>query len=63
MKKEPGYTDAEVDQRAADMIRRSFTMPYKSRKDLVGKTDRAKAMRRTKLKRAIEKSQKAAQSS
>lgn len=59
MRKEPGYTDAEIEQRAADMIRRSFSMPHKKHRDLVGKTDRAKAVRRTKLKRAIEKSQKA----
>ena len=60
MTKEPdGYTEAEIEQRALDMIRRGFQTPHKALKDVVGTTDRAKAIRRTKLKHAIEKAKQA----
>lgn len=51
-----GYTEAEIQQRMAEMIRRGASVGHKSLRDFVGKTDRAKQMRRTKLRRAIEKS-------
>ena len=54
-----GYSEAEIEQRALDMIRRGFQTPHKPLKEMVGKTDRAKAMRRTKLKHAIEKAKQA----
>jgi hypothetical protein len=39
------YTDEEVERRAREAIRRSFEIPYKSQKELVGKTPRARARR------------------
>lgn len=38
------YSDAEAERRAREAIQRSFRMPYKPQKDLVGKTERAKRM-------------------
>ncbi len=38
------YTDEEAESRARDMIARSFSMPYKPHKELVGTTERAKKM-------------------
>jgi hypothetical protein len=35
--------DAATERRAREAIRRSFTMPYKPQKELVGKTPRARA--------------------
>lgn len=62
MKKEPdGYTEAEIEQRMREMIRRGARVGHKPLSDFVGKTDRAKQMRRTKLKRAIEKAKQASQ--
>jgi hypothetical protein len=42
--------DKEAEQRAAEAIRRSFAMPYKPHKELVGKTPRARAAARRKAK-------------
>jgi hypothetical protein len=36
------YSQEETDRRARDAIRRSFEIPYKPHKELVGKTDRAR---------------------
>jgi hypothetical protein len=40
------YTDEEAERRAREAIRRSFEMPYKPQKELVGKTPRARARKR-----------------
>ena len=42
------YTDEETEYRARDTIRRSFSIPYKPHKELVGTTKRAKKMAETK---------------
>jgi len=36
------YSPEETERRARDAIRRSFEMPYKPQKELVGKTRRAR---------------------
>jgi hypothetical protein len=48
--KEPDdqYSDKEAERRAREAIRRSFEMPYKPHKELVGTTQRAKKMRKFK---------------
>ena len=46
MRKKPSddeYTDEETNRRARAAIRRSFEMPYKPQKELVGKAPRARA--------------------
>lgn len=50
MKKETNekYSDEEADRRAFAAIQRSFTLPYKPMKALVGTTPRAKAMAKRK---------------
>lgn len=45
-RKDPEYTAEEIEQRALDMVRRSFTLPHKTAKDFKGKTPRARAMAR-----------------
>jgi hypothetical protein len=40
------YNDEETDRRAREAIARSFTMPYKRHKELVGTTQRARARKR-----------------
>jgi hypothetical protein len=52
MKKAIGgeYSEKEAERRAAEAIRRSFAMPYKPHKELVGKTPRARAAARRKAK-------------
>jgi hypothetical protein len=40
------YSEEEAERRARDAIRRSFELPYKPHKDLVGKTPRAKSRKR-----------------
>jgi hypothetical protein len=40
------YTDEQTERRAREAIRRSFEMPYKPQKALVGKTKRARARKR-----------------
>jgi hypothetical protein len=37
------YTPEETERRARNAIRRSFETPYKPQKELVGKTERARA--------------------
>jgi len=36
------YTDEETERRAREAIRRSFDMPYKPQREMVGKTGRTK---------------------
>ena len=43
MNKDEEYSAEETERRAKEAIRRSFEMPYKPHKELVGKTPRAKA--------------------
>ena len=45
------YSDKEIERRARNMISRSFSMPYKPQKDLVGTTERAKKMAQKKKAR------------
>jgi len=40
------YTAEEAERRAREAIRRSFQMPYKRQKELVGKTERARGRAR-----------------
>lgn len=40
------YTPEQIEQRALEMVRRSFTLPHKTAKDFKGTTPRAKAMAR-----------------
>jgi hypothetical protein len=42
------YTEEEAERRAKEAIARSFTMPYKPQKELVGKTPRARKRKTTK---------------
>jgi len=44
------FTDQEAEQRAADAIRRSFTMPYRPQKTLVGQSRRSKSIKKAKQK-------------
>lgn len=46
------YSDEEADRRAKEAIRRSFEMPHRPQKDMVGKVGRAKAPRSAKPKSA-----------
>ena len=46
------YSDEEAERRANKAIRRSFEMPYKPHKELVGKTPRARARKRASSKTA-----------
>ena len=50
MKKEPEYSDEEAAKRAEAAIRRSFSLPHKPRKALVGTTPRAKAQQQRRAK-------------
>jgi len=43
-------TDAEAERIAREAIRRSFEMPYKPHKELVGKTPRARTRKRASSK-------------
>jgi hypothetical protein len=54
-KAEDQYSDEEASRRMLDAVRRSFTLPYKPRKALVGTTPRAKAMARQKAAKASRK--------
>lgn len=47
---EESYGPEETERRAREAIRRSFEMPYKPQKELVGKTPRAKARKRERAK-------------
>jgi hypothetical protein len=40
------YSPQETERRAHEAIRRSFEIPYKPQKELVGKTPRARARKR-----------------
>jgi hypothetical protein len=44
------YSEKEVERRAKEAIARSFMMPYKLQKELVGKTPRASARKRNAAK-------------
>jgi hypothetical protein len=46
--KETEYSEEEAAKRAEEAIRRSFSMPHKPNKELVGSTPRAKATARRK---------------
>jgi hypothetical protein len=46
------YSDEETERRAREAIRRSFEMPHRPQKEMVGKVGRAKAPRGTKPKSA-----------
>jgi len=46
------YSDEEIVRRRDAAIRRALNTPHKPTKELVGKTDRAKAQRETKALRA-----------
>lgn len=48
------YSAEETERRAHDAIRRSFQMPHKPHKELVGKTPRARSMAQRKAKAAQE---------
>jgi hypothetical protein len=50
------YSDDEAAQRALEAARRSFTLPYKPMKALVGTTPRARAMAKRKAAKARPKS-------
>jgi hypothetical protein len=50
------YSPEEAERRAKEVIRRSFQMPYKPRKELVGKTPRARARKRKSTTKAPPKS-------
>jgi hypothetical protein len=44
------YSDEETERRARDAIRRSFEIPHKPQKEMVGKVGRAQSKRGTKPK-------------
>jgi hypothetical protein len=44
------YGPEDTERRAREAIRRSFELPYKPHKELVGKTPRARARKRAALK-------------
>jgi len=48
----PDYTDEEAERRARDAIRRSFQMPYKPQKEMVGKTSQPSPRKRMTSKTA-----------
>jgi hypothetical protein len=50
------FAPEETERRAREAIRRSFKMPYKPHKDLVGKTPRARAIRKRKAAKGPPKS-------
>lgn len=52
--KQDEFSAEETERRARDAIRRSFKMPYKPHKELIGKTPRARAMAQRKAKAAQE---------
>jgi hypothetical protein len=53
--KDEEYSDEEAERRAREAIRRSFEMPHKPYKTLVGTTPRAKAMARRKAAKGAPK--------
>jgi hypothetical protein len=50
------YSDEEADRRAREAIKRSFAMPHKPHKALVGTTPRAKTLARQKAAKGHPKS-------
>jgi hypothetical protein len=46
------YSDEEAERRAREAIRRSFEIPHKPQKEMVGKVGRAQSKRGTKPKSA-----------
>jgi hypothetical protein len=44
------YSDEEAQRRADNALRHALTTPYKPQRELVGKTQRAKAMKRKRKK-------------
>ena len=44
------YSDEETERRAREAIQRSFEMPYKPQKEMVGKTSRPSQRQRAPLK-------------
>jgi hypothetical protein len=44
--KAPEFTDAEIEQRMRETVRRSFTMPHKMQKEMVGKVGRPSGRRK-----------------
>jgi hypothetical protein len=46
------YSDEEAERRARDAIKRSFAMPHKPHKALVGTTPRAKSLARKRAAKA-----------
>ena len=46
------YTPEQIEQRALEIMRRSFALPHKTAKDFKGKTPRAKKMARTRRRNA-----------
>jgi hypothetical protein len=44
------YSDEETERRATEGLRRALTTPYKPQKALVGKTKRARTMKRKRKK-------------
>ena len=55
-KRSDDYSDDEAAKRAEEAIRRSFTLPHKPRKSVVGTTPRAKSMARAKAAKEKPKS-------
>jgi hypothetical protein len=53
---DPEYSPEETERRAREAIRRSFEMPHKPQKELVGKTPRARAARKRKAAKGSPKS-------
>ena len=47
-KEKDEYSDEEAERRAREAIKRSFAMPHRSHKELVGKTPRARSPQKAK---------------
>jgi hypothetical protein len=54
--KDDGYSDKDAERRAREAIERSFAMPYKPQKELVGNTLRARARKQKKSKDPLKSS-------
>ncbi len=52
-KTDPIYTEEEITKRRDDAIRRALNTPPKPLKEMVGKTERAKAQRKKRVKKAL----------
>ncbi|GEM_PF-2085950 len=51
------FSDAEIQRRMEAGIRRALNTPPKPTKELVGKTDRAKAQKKSRVRKADRKNQ------